>query len=301
LNTNKTYYFSILKTKVSKVFRASFSAPETISDWKGVTITDFQEDLRIKTKGSFSEKWFYTYMKNDTEKLPRIDMLNLLSEYVGYRNWNAFIEAQGTTIEEKSKIKKRKKPLILGLLILLPILVFGIYTSINKKNTFSFCFLDADKNTVINNIKLDITIFRNHESPIYLKTDSLGCFSYDTYENSIRFVVKSPYYKTDTIVRSLETKHNTIQLKSDDYALMLKYYLNSNEKDWKKRRAELQELIDDEAQIYRLFESNIGIERYAKQDFINMLTIPTSSLKNLEVIDRVYKNDKIVKLKFIVK
>lgn len=301
MSSNETYYFSVLKTKISEVFSTSFAAPEAISDWKGATITDFQEDLRAKTKGSISEKWFYTYMKNDVEKLPRIDMLNLLSVYIGYQNWNAFVEAQETIPLAKPQPKKRKLSIVIGSLILLPILAYGIYASINTKNTFSFCFLDADKNTKINDLKLDITIFRANESPIYLKTDSLGCFSYETYEDRIKFVVKSPYYKTDTIVRNLHTTQNTIQLKSDDYALMLKYYLNGNEKDWKKRRTELQQLIADDAQIYRIFTSNIGIERYTKQNFINMLTIPTSSLKNLEVIDRVYKNDKIVKLKFIVK
>ena len=53
----------------------------------------FQEDLFQEVKGKVSEKWFYTYFKNDAPKLPRIDMLNLLSSYVGFENWYAFKSA----------------------------------------------------------------------------------------------------------------------------------------------------------------------------------------------------------------
>lgn len=62
-----------------------------ISEWKGQWIVDFQEDLLEKVQGRVSEKWFYTYFrKEEVVKLPRIDMLNLLSHYVGMENWAAF-------------------------------------------------------------------------------------------------------------------------------------------------------------------------------------------------------------------
>jgi hypothetical protein len=44
-----------------------------------------------KAKGNISEKSFYTYFKTSpVTKLPRIDMLNLLSIYAGYDSWYEF-------------------------------------------------------------------------------------------------------------------------------------------------------------------------------------------------------------------
>ncbi|MBC8755696.1 hypothetical protein H2O64_13555 [Kordia sp. YSTF-M3] len=303
MNTEKTYYFSLLKEQIAKTFLTSHAASDAIRDWKGNTITDFQEDLRSKTKGSISEKWFYTYIKNDAEKLPRVDMLNLLSMYVGYENWNDFVQHQTeeTQLEETQKNSKKSSRKLIWFLLLLPIAALALYSLYPKENTFSFCFIDADQRASITNIPLDIIVLRTQESPLYFKTDSLGCFSYTTPESELKFVVKSPYHKTDTIVRHVNSNHHkTVQLQTDDYALMLLYYANGNKEDWKKRREQLQELIADNAQIYRAFKSNVGIEMYSKKEFINLLTIPTSSLKKMRILDKVYTNDKIVKLKFMI-
>jgi hypothetical protein len=303
LDTKKTYHFSRLKEQIAATFLSSHAASSDIREWKGDTITDFQEDVRSKTNSSISEKWFYTYMKNDAEKLPRIDMLNLLSMYVGFENWNDFVmksevEAE---IELEPKTPSRKFSKLLWLVLLLPLLAFAIYSMYPTKNTFTFCFTDADQREAITKIPLDIEVIRANESSLYFKSDSLGCFSYTTSEKELKFVVKSPYHKTDTIVRHINSSsHKTVQLQTDDYALMLLYYANGNTDDWQKRRAQLGELIADDAQIYRVFTNTIGIEMYSKKEFINLLTIPTSSLKKMQVLDKIYANEKIVKLKFTI-
>ncbi|WP_046756941.1 hypothetical protein [Kordia jejudonensis] len=304
MNTEKTYYFSVLKQEIATTFLGSHAASSNIREWKGATITDFQEDLRTKTKGSISEKWFYTYIKNDAEKLPRVDMLNLLSVYVGYDNWTDFVQKHAETETEiEIEAKKTRKPSrkFVWLIIFLPIIILVFYSLYPKENTFSFCFTDADQREAITNISLDIEIIRTNESSLYFKTDSLGCFSYTTPEKELKFVVKSPYHKTDTIVRHINSStHKTVQVQTDDYALMLLYYANGNKDDWKKRRDQLNALISNDVQIYRLFKDNIGIEIYTKKEFINLLTIPTSSLKKLQILDKVYENDQIVKLKFMI-
>ena len=82
---------------------------------------------------------------------------------------------------------------------------------------------------------------------------------------------------------------------------MLDYYTNNKLKNWNKRKKELEKLIDNKAVIYQLYSKNIGVEIYTKEEFINLLTIPTNSLKRIRIIRKEFKNDKIVKLKFIVK
>lgn len=294
-------YFTLLKQNISEKFSENNAAPLNIEDWKGETITTFQEDVFVKTKTSVSEKWFYTYFKNDVKKLPRIDMLNILCKYIGYKNWGDFIannKVEGTGVTSK---KKNKAALFLIFLLTALTLIIYFFT-IKSYNHFEFCFVDEDRNTAITKTPLNITVLQENESPIHIKTDSLGCFSYKTKDQNIEFIVDSPYHKTDTIYRSIEKNENRIvKLKTDDYALMLHFYSNGNKSDWVKRKNQLSHLFDEKVIIYRIFKNNIGVELYSKDDFINQLTIPTSTLKNIEILDKVYKHDKIVKLKFMVK
>ncbi len=290
------YYFTLLKQQISRVFLENNSASTTIEDWKGVDITAFQEDLFNKVKATISEKWFYTYIKNEPQKLPRIDILNILSKYVGFDNWTAFKNTHSKSFNTSKRSTIKNYTL---LLLLVPIIAILVYFG-DTKNQFEFCFIDEDKNEIISTV-LDIKLLQKFESPIYIKTDSLGCFVYKTKEKLLKFVVQSPFYKTDTIIRSIDANSNaTIKLQTDDYALMLHYYSNGNVKDWKKRKQQLKKLIADDAQIYQVFSQNIGVEIYSKDEFISKLTIPTSSLKNIKILDKTSKNGKIVKLKFMI-
>jgi len=296
LNSESTYQFQQLKTAVISKFLEKHSVPSNVKDWNGDMIVLFQEDLFSEVKAKVSEKWFYTYFKNETSKLPRIDMLNLLSSYVGFENWHAFKSDHNS---EKIISKKKKFP---WPIIFIPILLVFMVTMMNSKNKFQFCFVDHLDNKAIKNIPIDIKILQDNESPLYLKTDSSGCFNYETKANRITFVVSSPYHKSDTIVRSIDAnKNQVVKLDSDDYALILKYYTNGNVKDWSKHKQKLQQLIHNDAQIYRLYEDNIGVEIYTKDDFVRLLTIPTKTLKTIKILDKSYQNNQITTLKFTVR
>ncbi len=70
-------------------------------------------------------------------------------------------------------------------------------------------------------------------------------------------------------------------------------------KDFKKKTQQLNRLISDNALIYQVVDSDIyGIETLDKQKYISLVTLPTTSLENLEVIDSQMKNGKIVMIKF---
>lgn len=289
-------HFNRLKEDVAKTFLSSHSASHQIEDWKGETISLFQEDLFFKTKAKVSEKWFYTYFKNDVKKLPRIDMLNILCEYVNNSNWEDYKASN-------SKIEKQKTSQILIYVFgFAGMLLIGYFINIAlSKNTFEFCFIDEDKGQAITQLPLDIKILLNDESPMYFKTDSLGCFKYETKSDQITFVVQSPFHQTDTVTRHIQyNTNNLVKLSTDDYALMLDYYTNGKIQNIKKRRKELDELFDDDAVIYQLYKNNLGIELYSKQDFISRLTTPTTELKRIKILDKTYHNNRITKLKFIV-
>ncbi len=373
-------HFEQLKTEVQNQYLADHTPSfDDISKWKGIDIIYFQEDLRKKAKGNISEKSFYTYFKNSpVTKLPRIDMLNILSVYAGYMSWYDFkknhlfadeilkeneqfiqskaeeaeksekapqisaidekveetpsiiLENTATSVSENNVLQKTiadnesvkenkanletydteeknstyslvKKYLWLGISAVLAVLVglLGFKDELFSKKYY-YSFIDADRNSKIN-AELQVQILKENESPILYVAKPNEPFVYTTKSKSLTMVVSSPYYKTDTIQRNLETapEAENIELKPNDYAIMLFYYSKSL-KDLKKKRESLSYLINDNALIYQVFDNQFyGVETMDKQRYINLVTLPSTSLENLEVIDtQANKSGKIVMIKF---
>lgn len=270
---------------------------EDPQNWSGQDITLFQEDIQEKLHTSISEKWFYTYFKqNNVEKLPRIDMLNMLAAYAGKDNWQNFQNAQIKLGKDKSK----NAVLLIGLVLLM--IAILVYVFIPSEKTYSFCFVDRDVDLPITST-LQIIVLQVGESPVYLESEENGCFTYSTKASQVQFVVESPYYNTDTITRYYKDKNGieNVQLKADEYALILHYFSTNNVDDWNQRRTELSKIIADEAVIYQVFgEEVFGIDVLTKEAFINRMTLPTSSLRNLKILEIVKERGKITKLKFAV-
>jgi len=357
LNDLEILHFEQLKSEIQAQFLENHTPSfENISKWKGIDIIYFQEDLRKIAKGNISEKSFYTYFKSSpVTKLPRIDMLNLLSVYAGYQSWyefkknhlfsgetlsetedsdpelqknenqNVFLEKNekidgnnsknefqnsvlqksntdnqlditnsntGKTTEKKSLQKKIKESVWLGISAILAILAGAL---IFKDEIFSkkyyYSFIDADRNSKIN-AELQVQILKENESPILYVAKPNEPFVYTTKSKSLIMVVSSPYYRNDTIKRNLETapEAENIELKPNDYAIML-YYYSKSIKDLKKKRQSLNFIIADNALIYQVYDSDdYGMETMDKQRYISLVTLPTTSLENLEVIDT--HNDK---------
>lgn len=369
-------HFEQLKKEVESRYLENHSPSfEEISKWKGIDIIYFQEDLRKIAKGNISEKTFYTYFKTSpVTKLPRIDMLNLLSVYAGYASWydfkknhlfadevlqereeaventatgdlipeagsdsgiaqtneekilptsssetdeNDILQKSNTdnqvikqntssletydTQDSKSAFTVIKKYVWLGISVLLAVAV-GLL--IFKDELFSkkyyYSFIDADRNSKIN-AELQVQILKENESPILYSAKPNEPFVYTTKSKDLTMVVSSPYYRTDTIQRNLETapEAENIELKPNDYAIMLFYYSKSIT-DLKKKRVSLNYLISDNALIYQVFDNQFyGVETMDKQRYINLVTLPSTSLENLEVIDtQTNQSGKIVMIKF---
>lgn len=360
-------HFEQLKTEIqSKYLESHTPSHDEISKWKGIDIVYFQEDLRKFAKGNISEKSFYTYFKTTpATKLPRIDILNLLSAYAGYASWYDFkkqhlftneiltdedldeeseerlqedLENTSTEVVEKeiltpkneentsdkkadlqisntdnqydklisipkpekspNKIIKNSIWAVVSAVLLIFVGVLTFKDNLFSKQ-FTYTFIDADRNSKIND-ELSIQILKNNESPILFRVKPNTSFVYTTKSSSLTMVVSSPYYKTDTIRRNLEnapTSEN-IELIPDDYAIMLYYYSNSIQ-DLKKKRESLGYLISDNALIYQIYDNDqYGVETLDKQRYINLVTTPTTSLENLQVIDTKMENGKIVLIKF---
>lgn len=316
MNTNERQLFDLLLEKVAN--KLTENHPEIslpIQAWKGEEIALFREDLLQKTFGSVSEKWFYTHIKKQQDKLPRVDTLNLFASYVDEDSWKAFsykyqtkevVEVKNTTLippsERRSlppKSKLNKGYLFLGLgIFVLVIIAFFLFP--NKKTHYRFCFIDQNTHLPVVDSFLAVKVIKTDESPVFKPLNN-NCF--EGNGNEIEFVIKGRFYKPLHVKRTIskESYEETIFIEPDDYTMMLHLFANSKVKDWKKRRQQLGEMMSDELRAYEISDDGFTIAILNKKEFINKLTLPTRSLQTTEIINTVYDGDKISLIKFLEK
>lgn len=370
-------YFELLKKQIQTQYLKSHTPSfDEISKWKGIDIIYFQEDLRKIAKGNISEKSFYTYFKSSpVTKIPRIDMLNLLSVYTGSESWADFrkknrlpeedtlkqekipenfpkkipmspIQAityqpqeipqentQNTAVLQKTTTEKQpvntnttfdpipvseaehktvllviKKYLWIGMTIIfaLCIVLLGFKDQLLGK-TYTYCFSDADRGSGIQS-ELEIKVFKQNESPIFYKLKPGECFHYSTKDHTLQMEISSPFYENLNVTRNLvnASKEETIELKPDDYKMAVNYFSlkdisgNPDERQISQKRTELEKRISDDATIIQVYDNDIyGVETLNKEKYITLVTTPTTSLKNLKVIEmKRNDNGKIILIKF---
>jgi len=188
--------------------------------------------------------------------------------------------------------------IIASVIVLLSGIGVAVYYSFFGQREYEFCFVDSDRQTAINN-SVEVTIIREGFTPLYLSTKT-GCIKFESLKDTIKMFVTSPYYKQDTFKVNLHqyNQPEKLLLEPDDYKIMLYYYSNSA-KDLKQRISKLNQMIADDALIYQVYDNDFfGVEILSKQQYINLVTMPTTSLKNFSLIESESKKGKIVKLKF---
>jgi hypothetical protein len=296
-------YFELLKKEIVLTLRNTYpGVSDRIEEWKGQTISFLQDDLLEKVNEHISEKWFYNHMKSKNRKLPRIDMLNLLCRYAGYSDWEDFTFKNQSKISSFIITDKSNRVFILVPLLLLLVLAasYFIYKILITRE-YQFCFVDSYDFSAIASDKTQMNILNEDESPRTYRSDTNGCIVIRTDKTKIRFVVKSPYYRTDTIERILKKFNRTenVVLKTNEYALTIHYFSTGNVSNWKKRREQLDKMFADTALILEVFRhGTLGMEMYDKWEFIDKISFPSSNLRKIEILDTEYSQDRIVILRF---
>ncbi len=291
--------FNKLKQDLAKKIKELYpDFPVDIAGWKGKEIQLFQDDLEKNVKGRISEKWFYTHLKGETTKLPRIDILDLLARYVGYEDWSGY--RNSNKVLDVRSVKMSGIALLIVLILVATYFVAGVF----NERKYTMEVVDAYTNQPISPDKLVVTRLFADESPQNIISDEEGIFSFELKKDEIRFALKAPYYHSDTIVRKLQhlSAHEVVRLFPNDYAMMLDYLSNSEANDWEARRAQLSGIIADNARIFQVTEDGqLVMEMYTKHSFINKLTIPSKSLRNIEIFEIKFEGEKISQLRFMQK
>ena len=293
--TQERIYFQELKIRVKNEVEIQLEIRKEFKDWSGYDIQNFQDDLEEKCKSTVSEKWFYNHFKNENEKLPRVDVLNLLSIYCGFKNWDDF-KFQN---EKKAPIKTGNNSIwVAAILIVITFTGLGFWMSSRTKTITVVCN-DAYTHQPIltKNLQLELLQLKTEILNSTTSNWSLQIKEQDT------LLIDGAYYKAKKVFLNPGEINDTliVELLPDDYALMLNYFSRATSSNWEKRSNQLNEAIHNEAKLFQVHEDLNGIEMLNKQEFIDRLILPINSLKNLEILHIIYKDNQIYRLRFVQK
>ncbi|MGG5208908.1 hypothetical protein ACQWU4_08150 [Chryseobacterium sp. MIQD13] len=213
-----------------------------------------------------------------------------------------------TPVVRKNLLKKNAWAIITSVLIAVTG-VLGFKDEIFSK-TYKYCFTDKDRGVSVINT-LEIRVIKENESPLLYKLKPGECFYYSTKDKNLKMQISAPFYEYLEVNRNLENApdEEMIELKPDDYKMAAYYFSIKDVKGGnpeeqialiKQKRNQLENLISNSAVIYQIYDNKTyGIERLDKQKYITLVTTPTTSLKNLNVIEMKKDNKgKIVSIKF---
>ena len=310
MEAHERILFDLLLNKVSEKLQENH--PEvnmSMEEWKGDEIAILREDLQEKVNGTISEKWFYTHIKNQQDKLPRIDTLNLFCQYINEQSWNAFshhfsdnkiINESKNVSQQKQKANEKKRslrPLIIVMMLAAVGLIVYYLNLKPKETTYSFCFIDKNTHLPVVDSFLEIKMIKGEESPLFIPLKS-SCI--EGVGKEVDFIVKGRFYKPLQIKRSIHsaTYEESVFLEPDDYAMILHLFVNSKVDDWKKRRNQLSEMMHDNLKAYEISHDGFTIDVLTKSEFINKMTLPTRVLKQVSIVHTDYEGDKISFIKF---
>ncbi|CCG53731.1 Probable transmembrane protein of unknown function [Flavobacterium indicum GPTSA100-9 = DSM 17447] len=289
--------FYQLKEKVLERYKES--NPYFNGNWKNFSSQDILQlidEIQIQTKSTVSEKWIYTHLKPETNvKLPRKDMLDILSSYANEKSWDAFKFNAINTLETLPQSNKQKSKWKLSYLLysVLFLLFIGIlYFKIKKPNQTSIVLKNSFTNDSVSKQEVKAYIIEDSiEKPVDLEKEEI------TNEKPIKVLIKSPFYQSKKIVLEPNLAVNTIELKPNDYAMVLKAFLKSDIKDWQIRKQQLKKILSDNLEVIVMLPNNLGAEYLNKEEFAQKLIIPSPSLKKMSIIE--VENDENDRIKFI--
>lgn len=288
--------FYKLKNDVLLTYQKQY--PYIEGNWKTFSSQDIQnliDLIAVQVKQTVSEKWIYTHLKVETnDKLPRKDMLDILSQLVGYSGWDEYVFKWKQEVVPNVVQPKRNYNVVFSLgFIGLFLIGFFSYRYLNREEVQTIEVKNAFTEEQINSEEVKAVMIENNvETPIEIVDSKIQI----TTKDSAKIVLKSPYYKDKTIVVGKENS-NTISLQPDDYAMMLKGFMKSDIKDWETRKEQLQKILADDLEVLVMLKNDLGIEYFNKQEFSEKLIVPSVALKRMKVID-IQSNDKD-EIKFI--
>ena len=300
---NEIELFYLLKEKVLLKYQEHY--PFFHGNWKTFSSEDIRNLIDLieqKTGQTLSEKWIYTHLKpSENQKLPRKDTLNILSEFVGFSSWDEFrflseslkVESQKSNVESPKIEKKSKKYfwLLCFLILGTGCLILFLTNERTEKQTIELKNEFTNEKIEDENLKV-YEVKENKKVPLKVENSTVEIDKKDT-----KIIVESPYYKTEEIEIKKDQPKTEINIKPDDYAMILKAFMLSDIKDWETRKEQLNKILSDNLEVIVMLKNDLGAEYFNKEEFTQMLVIPSDNLKKMKIIQ--LENDENNKIKFV--
>lgn len=291
--------FQLLKQEVLLAYQKQY--PYFQGNWKSFSSQDIQNLIELieeKTKQGISEKWIYTHLKPETNlKLPRKDMLDILSQFSGFSGWDEFVfKNKEVSIEQKEVLPKKnnkKTFIMLGILAVIALVAFIIYS--DKKMTQKFQLKNEfTKETIQAKDVKAYKIEGNKKVPIPIQNAEVEV---EAKDETTKIVIESPYYKKQEVKVAKTSGKTEILMKPDDYAMMLKAFMKSDIKNWETRKVQLHKILSEDLEVIVMLKNDLGFEYFNKKEFAEKLIVPTESVKNMQILE--IRNDEAGKIEFI--
>lgn len=267
--------------------------------WKTFSSSDIQNLIDLiseNLKQSISEKWIYTHLKPEqNEKLPRKDMLDILSQFVGFSNWDEYVfKNEQVNVQSKNQLnrslnKKKNITFLFGLMLTLALSCYLFF----KKEFKTITIEEKHTNEAIKNDVEVLIMNDSTEIPIEVTNSKIEI----PIKDSTKLKLKSPFYKEKTVIVN-KKEDIKIQLEPNDYALILKGFMKADIKDWQTRKNQMGIILDDNLEVLVMLKDNLGAEYFNKEEFIELVTVPTTSLKKMKIIE-LKSSEQTDKINFI--
>jgi predicted DNA-binding transcriptional regulator AlpA len=289
--------FYQLKKSVLEHYQNSY--PYFKGSWKNFSSQDILnliDDIQLKTKQSVSEKWIYTHLKPDSnEKLPRKDMLDILSVYIGKSGWDELkfnfqndVKFNDLEVADKNSKNKFRIGLVVVVILVVGFSIWKFASNNNQKIEFQNSFT---KDSIAKNEVKAFVVEDSVEKQIDLESPILNL------EKGSKVVLKSPLYKPKEIIISTNEPVSRVELSPNDYAMMLKAFMKSDIKDWQTRKEQLNKILSDNLEVMIMLQNDLGAEYFNKDEFAQKVVIPSAALKKLKIVE--LKQEKDNKISFL--
>ena len=293
--------FSILKEEVLKKYRQDF--PYALRDWKTFSSQDIQNlisRVEEETSQRISEKWIYTHLKPaENSRLPRKDMLDILAAYTGWESWDEFC-AKNKLVTDISgleipapHVSNGRKRMFFILLASCLLIAAGMITIFSYRQQHTS---DQQKTILLKDTYTNKNIDPS-ELKIYQEDEQKNRKQLEIKEKTVKIhaperkghiIIESPFYETkkiDISGLSEQNKEEIINLKPDDYAMILKAFIQSDIKDWQTRKMQLNKILAEDFEAILVLKGGIGFEYFNKQEFSQKLIIPTETTRRMKIIE----------------
>lgn len=300
---NELEIFQKLKERILVSYQNFY--PYFQGNWKNFSSKDIRQLIELieeNHKQNVSEKWIYTHLKPDTnKKLPRKDMLDIFSEFVGVSSWDEFVYQEKSrvknsdeklSVQKKSVKKKFRKRYFLVLLI--PIIGFTVYEWANHFDKKTILIKNEFTKQPIQESEIEVYQLTN-DSKTKLKMENARVEIPNTED---KIIIESPYFEKKEI--QIEPTMDEIYVKPEDFAVVLKTFIESDIQNWEKRKEKLDKILDDNLEVILFQKENLGAEYFNKKEFSDKLILPSTETKKYKILElETNSNKKITYIRIL--